>query len=703
MSTTTSSSIGRLEPVHDLLARLSTSANTGTPPKLTPDAPTTSHDANSGNNEPSGEPLHEYEKAMSLGDFRSVFGELGLKHNVPPPTVPPFEASLASKSDKQDYASDGAAYYPSSSRNVRWADEVEEGRNLVEAQTQDEGPTSPVSPTVQGEQKRTVSQKRRERRERKAAREAEEAKVEAELRNSQSAESEAQPVNVVQPETPHSLSKSDAEPVSVVQPKTSHVSSKSVNSQEAHATIQGQAAVESSGPSTRNKQPSQGRKKLAKAQFKQEISGLARFVDNGKILDHPKYTITAESMAAAARRSAMSAANSQPPPQANKATSSTTELPAAGTIDKGKAVKREITDSIPAFSTPTNEFAATSQPVSEGWPVVDPVAELQRMISKPAKRPNLEEIVQRHTFNPLPVLPAAPPAMATPPRRGRIIQKLTPLNPAFGALDRNWNLLLKLMQKFPEDQKYLLKPLQLIKTAPEPAGVHVFVDASNILIGFMEHLKLVRRIPKNYLVERIYPCFNSLALFLERRRPVARRVMACSNPWVAAYDEAKAVGYEVNYYERVKKVREPTERQKAFAARAGGASDGGSDGNSALPATGKKLVEQGVDEILHLKMLESILDSPSGGVAGNAGNAQPGAEMPTMVVATGDAAVAEYSGGFLTMINRALNAGWKVEIAAWGKSISMEYWNLARDPKHAGRFKVLKLDEFAEELFPEDT
>lgn len=93
--------------------------------------------------------------------------------------------------------------------------------------------------------------------------------------------------------------------------------------------------------------------------------------------------------------------------------------------------------------------------------------------------------------------------------------------------------------------------------------------------------------------------------------------------------------------------------------------------------------EQGVDEVLHLKMADSILDHPGA----------PG----VMVVATGDAAGAEYSDGFQRHVERALKAGWLVELVAWGKGLSgawtsgefAEMWG-----GKGGRFRIIRLDPF---------
>ncbi|KAF2206383.1 hypothetical protein CERZMDRAFT_72168 [Cercospora zeae-maydis SCOH1-5] len=173
--------------------------------------------------------------------------------------------------------------------------------------------------------------------------------------------------------------------------------------------------------------------------------------------------------------------------------------------------------------------------------------------------------------------------------------------------------------------------------------------------------------------------FEGLALLMERRRPVAKRVLAGSYPWLPAFDKAKAIGYQMNMFEKVYKARELTDRQLYFQHGSGSSTET-STAPQYAPA---KMIEQGVDEILHLKMLESIVDY----------------EVPsTMVLATGDAAQAEYSEGFMAMAERALKKGWNVELISWSKNISKAYlksnWTGAWD----GRFKIIYLDDFAEEL-----
>ena len=97
----------------------------------------------------------------------------------------------------------------------------------------------------------------------------------------------------------------------------------------------------------------------------------------------------------------------------------------------------------------------------------------------------------------------------------------------------------------------------------------------------------------------------------------------------------------------------------------------------------EKWVEQGVDEILHLKILESVVDAD---------------EPSTIVLATGDAAEAEYSKGFMAMVQRALRKGWKVELISWSKNISAAYRSKKFQVKWQEMFRIIELDEYTEDL-----
>jgi len=267
--------------------------------------------------------------------------------------------------------------------------------------------------------------------------------------------------------------------------------------------------------------------------------------------------------------------------------------------------------------------------------------------------------------------------------------------------DREFELFLKLYSRFPLEKKWLVSPMQLSTNKTDPTGIHVFVDASNILIGFSEEVKRVLGLgtwaPTPFTIS-----FDSLALLMERRRPVAKRVLVGSTPEVPAFETARQVGYSVDTLEKVKKVKELTERQKYFKqqeiarseARAtrrrsvgGGGNGVGSSSETSAPPEDrekeKKWMEQGVDELLHLKMAQSLLDAD---------------EPSTIVLATGDAATAEYSEGFKKMVERALKKGWCVELVSWKRQISNE-WRKPKFLEAWGRqFQILELDSYVAEL-----
>lgn len=154
-------------------------------------------------------------------------------------------------------------------------------------------------------------------------------------------------------------------------------------------------------------------------------------------------------------------------------------------------------------------------------------------------------------------------------------------------------------------------------------------------------------------------------------------VVAGSDDFECVY-EAKMLGYETCVLSRVRKERELKGRQRKHMNGYG--TSGQSSGSETMPT---KMVEQGVDEILHLKMANCIIDN----------------DIPsTMVVATGDAAEAEYSDGFLKMVERALKKGWRVELVAFGRSIGSAYRKMESSQRWGGAFRIIELDPFAEAL-----
>jgi hypothetical protein len=149
--------------------------------------------------------------------------------------------------------------------------------------------------------------------------------------------------------------------------------------------------------------------------------------------------------------------------------------------------------------------------------------------------------------------------------------------------------------------------------------------------------------------------------------------------------EAEKCGYEVNVLDRVLKNKDPTPTKKKREGKGNGyaTTSGYSSGSDGTYMMRKQVAEQAVDEILHMKLLESLVDTQ-----------QPS----TIVLASGDAAEAEYSGGFLKNVERALTKGWKVELVAWSSGLSRDYTSKEFLRRWKGRFSIILLDDFSEEL-----
>ncbi|KAK3984933.1 hypothetical protein QBC44DRAFT_206416, partial [Cladorrhinum sp. PSN332] len=190
--------------------------------------------------------------------------------------------------------------------------------------------------------------------------------------------------------------------------------------------------------------------------------------------------------------------------------------------------------------------------------------------------------------------------------------------------------------------------------------IHVFVDMSNILIGFWDTLKKLRGMEETRRIIAPPLSFNNLSKLMIRDRTADTRCVVGSH---GSRD-----------LQRIKELMETAEALKYKTMLL-----------QRVPASGaRRQYEQGVDEILHLKMLQSLLDHTG--------------RPATMVLATGDAKSAQYSDGFKRYVERALDLGWNVELYAWRKGFSKE-WEDAIFVKRWGlQFKVFMLDEWVEEL-----
>lgn len=203
------------------------------------------------------------------------------------------------------------------------------------------------------------------------------------------------------------------------------------------------------------------------------------------------------------------------------------------------------------------------------------------------------------------------------------------------------------------------------------------------MVGFHDSVKVSRNIPISTRIRRLHMSFANFSLIMERGRPASKRVLVGSDQ-LPSINEAKTLGYEANILERVHKAKHATPRHTKFRKAPGNTTQHGNGGPETVNASNERWVEQGVDEILHLKILESLVDTD---------------EPATIVLATGDAAVAEYSEGFMRMVERALQRGWTVELVSFSQVTSYSYRKKEFRDKWQDSFQLVELDSYVEELF----
>lgn len=316
---------------------------------------------------------------------------------------------------------------------------------------------------------------------------------------------------------------------------------------------------------------------------------------------------------------------------------------------------------------------------------------------------------------------------------------------------RDFQLRLQLISSFPEDRQWLQAAALSSNhyTTNREDGIHIFIDYSNISIGYMQkvqntrtdletpirgranvqtfnqvsHLRHDAKSRGESLWMNIQLSFESLVLLLERGRPVAKRVLAGSTRHDPAIAKAKAIGYDVKILEKVYKDEGVHERDRRAAALASpyntlppppdrqtlsmvsskmnvspriakylvasskapsvpitpptSAQSSPDRAATAASKSNGRWVEQAVDEILHNKIYESVIDA---------------AVPSTIVLATGDGAAAEFSDGFVAAVERALNRGWKVELVAWRKTTNYHWRSREWKKKWGDRFRIIQLD-----------
>lgn len=267
--------------------------------------------------------------------------------------------------------------------------------------------------------------------------------------------------------------------------------------------------------------------------------------------------------------------------------------------------------------------------------------------------------------------------------------------------------------------------------APRPRDtlIHVFIDHSNILIGLLMYHKKHRSTPRRPK----YLSHAALALLLERGRPITRRCLVTSSPLYQPMDTAEQLGYEVRIYARVPDDGKGQDRRsshghthtpdlstfqnanwrksdagtsptsKGHARGSSVGSDSDPNGSHAMSSSSSltrplgslssrvRYREQGVDELLQLKLHQAIAD----------------VDVPppnaTIVLATGDGNVGQFNDdGFLGPVRTALKKGWKVELYAWEDGLSRAWKREFAEGPYKDRFRIIKMEDFAYDLLEVD-
>jgi NYN domain len=174
---------------------------------------------------------------------------------------------------------------------------------------------------------------------------------------------------------------------------------------------------------------------------------------------------------------------------------------------------------------------------------------------------------------------------------------------------------------------------------------HIFIDNSNIFGGAQ---RAAGNLEQNavWLSVRVY--YRNLFQLLERNGDVATRVLAGSVPPGndQLWENARQGGYDTDLLRRVEN----------------------DDG---------RLVEQAVDEMLHLKIANALLDHQA---------------PQTLVIASGDGRVSDWNTSFPGQAERALRHGWDVEVWSWQEQLTGAYARIART--HPGRVAINALDPY---------
>jgi hypothetical protein len=180
-------------------------------------------------------------------------------------------------------------------------------------------------------------------------------------------------------------------------------------------------------------------------------------------------------------------------------------------------------------------------------------------------------------------------------------------------------------------------------------SAHIFIDNSNIF-GGAQRAAETHEPEAVWMAVRVY--YENFFELIEHGHQPETKVLAGSVPPgnEALWDYAREGGYDTDLLQKIEK----------------------DDGN---------LVEQGVDEMLHLKIANAILDHDP---------------PQTLVLATGDGNISDFGTSFVDQARRALDQGWEVKVWSWDEQLSGRY-NRITEPSN-GSLDINLLDLYYKQI-----
>lgn len=225
------------------------------------------------------------------------------------------------------------------------------------------------------------------------------------------------------------------------------------------------------------------------------------------------------------------------------------------------------------------------------------------------------------------------------------------------------------------------------------SGVAIALDltpSSNVLYGLLAHLypSSATSLPPRHLRTISLPLM-SLLLRRGRATPPGTLHLVASSPLKQDLDPVVRLGFEVSVLKRVELCANEVEDPDAMKLTPK-LMERLPSGDGVVAGGLKRFKEQGVDEILHLKILQTLNNHELGGEGG---------KKRTIVLATGDAKGGQFNkDGFLGAVKEALKRGWSVELWSWSDGLSRAWKEVSRRERWGERFSIHLFDEWAEQL-----